>query len=70
MARVLMERNQYKERLMDLQEAVRWTEYMRASKADPTLGMQNSSKHIGENQEKKKSPIWKLYIPGLSHLFI
>jgi hypothetical protein len=34
MARVLMERNQYKERLMDLQEAVRWTEMMRASKAD------------------------------------
>lgn len=33
MARVLMERNQYKERLMDLQEAVRWTEMMRASKA-------------------------------------
>ena len=34
MARVLMERNQYKERLMDLQEAVRWTEMMRASKID------------------------------------
>ena len=31
-----MERNQYKERLMDLQEAVRWTEMMRASKADPS----------------------------------
>lgn len=30
-----MERNQYKERLMDLQEAVRWTEMMRASKNDP-----------------------------------
>ena len=36
MARVLMERNQYKERLIDLQEAVRWTEMMRASKVDPT----------------------------------
>ena len=32
MARVLMERNQYKERLMELQEAVRWTEMLRASK--------------------------------------
>ena len=31
MARVLMERNQYKEKLMDLQEAVRWTEMIRAS---------------------------------------
>ncbi|XP_019748141.1 C-Jun-amino-terminal kinase-interacting protein 4-like [Hippocampus comes] len=29
MARVLMERNQYKERLMELQEAVRWTEMIR-----------------------------------------
>ena len=40
MARVLMERNQYKERLMDLQEAVRWTEMIRASKAsaDQTVG--------------------------------
>ena len=34
MARVLMERNQYKEKLMDLQEAVRWTEMMRASKVN------------------------------------
>ena len=34
MARVLMERNQYKERLMELQEAVRWTEMLRASKYD------------------------------------
>lgn len=31
MARVLMERNQYKERLMELQEAVRWTEMIRWS---------------------------------------
>lgn len=40
MARVLMERNQYKEKLMDLQEAVRWTEMMRASKLDPSLSAQ------------------------------
>ena len=62
MARVLMERNQYKERLMDLQEAVRWTEYMRASKADPTLSLQNNNNKQNLNEEKKKSPIWKLYI--------
>ncbi|XP_025996466.1 JNK-interacting protein 3 isoform X1 [Solenopsis invicta] len=36
MARVLMERNQYKERFMELQEAVRWTEMIRASKTDPS----------------------------------
>lgn len=45
MARVLMERNQYKEKLMELQEAVRWTELIRASKTE-----------AGE----KKSHIWKL----------
>ncbi|XP_077958941.1 C-Jun-amino-terminal kinase-interacting protein 4 isoform X2 [Gasterosteus aculeatus] len=46
MARVLMERNQYKERLMELQEAVRWTEMIRASKENPGL------------PEKKKSSLW------------
>lgn len=48
MARVLMERNQYKERLMELQEAVRWTEMIRASRENPGL------------TEKKKSSIWQL----------
>jgi hypothetical protein len=32
MARVLMERNQYKEKLMELQEALRFTEMVRAKK--------------------------------------
>ncbi|XP_046853151.1 JNK-interacting protein 3-like isoform X2 [Xenia sp. Carnegie-2017] len=50
MARVLMERNQYKERLMELQEAVRWTEMIRASK-EKSL----------ELQQKKKSWVWKLF---------
>ncbi|XP_028844614.1 C-Jun-amino-terminal kinase-interacting protein 4 isoform X4 [Denticeps clupeoides] len=54
MARVLMERNQYKERLMELQEAVRWTEMIRASRENPTLN------------EKKKSSIWQL---SFSRLF-
>nr|XP_046232185.1 C-Jun-amino-terminal kinase-interacting protein 4 isoform X2 [Scatophagus argus] len=48
MARVLMERNQYKERLMELQEAIRWTEMIRASKENPAL------------PEKKKSSLWQL----------
>uniref|UniRef100_A0AAY4EV24 C-Jun-amino-terminal kinase-interacting protein 4 n=1 Tax=Denticeps clupeoides TaxID=299321 RepID=A0AAY4EV24_9TELE len=52
MARVLMERNQYKERLMELQEAVRWTEMIRASRENPTLN------------EKKKSSIWQLAEPA------
>lgn len=41
MARVLMERNQYKERLMELQEAVRWTEMIRWVPGPPT----SSQKH-------------------------
>lgn len=45
MARVLMERNQYKEKLIELQEAVRWTELIRASKTETA---------------KEKSAIWKL----------
>ncbi|XP_026021029.1 sperm associated antigen 9a isoform X2 [Astatotilapia calliptera] len=49
MARVLMERNQYKERLMELQEAVRWTEMIRASRENPTIS------------EKKKSSIWQFF---------
>ncbi|XP_037111707.1 sperm associated antigen 9a isoform X1 [Syngnathus acus] len=49
MARVLMERNQYKERLMELQEAVRWTEMIRASRENPSLA------------EKKKSSIWQFF---------
>ncbi|NXL24751.1 JIP4 protein, partial [Setophaga kirtlandii] len=49
MARVLMERNQYKERLMELQEAVRWTEMIRASRENPTM------------QEKKRSSIWQFF---------
>ncbi|KAK6173182.1 hypothetical protein SNE40_016686 [Patella caerulea] len=49
MARVLMERNQYKERLMELQEAVRWTEMIRASREHPEL------------TPKKKSSIWNFF---------
>ncbi|XP_067859917.1 C-Jun-amino-terminal kinase-interacting protein 4-like isoform X3 [Heptranchias perlo] len=49
MARVLMERNQYKERLMELQEAVRWTEMIRASRENPA------------SPEKKKSTIWQFF---------
>jgi c-Jun-amino-terminal kinase-interacting protein 4 len=48
MARVLMERNQYKERFMELQDAVRWTEMMRASRVE-TL------------DKKSKQSIWKFF---------
>nr|XP_020670581.1 C-Jun-amino-terminal kinase-interacting protein 4 isoform X4 [Pogona vitticeps] len=57
MARVLMERNQYKERLMELQEAVRWTEMIRASRENPAM------------QEKKRSSLWQFMPAGFSRLF-
>ena len=44
-----MERNQYKERFMELQEAVRWTEMIRASKSTDT-----------PMDKKNKQGIWKL----------
>ena len=50
MARVLMERNQYKERFMELQEAVRWTEMIRASKTTDTTAINKNN----------KQGIWKL----------
>lgn len=50
MARVLMERNQYKERFMELQEAVRFTEMMRASRNETDL------------DKKSKQSVWKLYV--------
>jgi len=53
MARVLMERNQYKERFMELQEAVRWTEMIRASK---TTSTDNTT--ITKNN---KQGIWKFF---------
>ncbi|XP_013179392.1 PREDICTED: JNK-interacting protein 3 isoform X3 [Papilio xuthus] len=49
MARVLMERNQYKERFMELQDAVRWTEMVRATRGDATAG------------KKSKQSIWKFF---------
>ncbi|XP_054718244.1 C-Jun-amino-terminal kinase-interacting protein 4-like isoform X2 [Uloborus diversus] len=46
MARVLMERNQYKEKLMELQEAVRWTEMIRASRNDPASDQRKNQSSI------------------------
>jgi len=55
MARVLMERNQYKERLMELQEAVRWTETLRAARE------LNDEKNLHENRSSKKSSIFHFF---------
>ncbi|XP_075928405.1 C-Jun-amino-terminal kinase-interacting protein 4-like isoform X2 [Petromyzon marinus] len=50
MARVLMERNQYKERLMELQEAVRWTEMIRASR-----------EQLNAQEKRTRSSIWQFF---------
>ena len=50
MARVLLERNQYKERLVELQEAVRWAEMLRAARDHP------------DTQTRKRSSVWNLYV--------
>ncbi|CAN0022409.1 unnamed protein product [Lampetra planeri] len=50
MARVLMERNQYKERLMELQEAVRWTEMIRASR-----------EQLNVQEKRTRSSIWQFF---------
>merc|ERR1719354_797371 len=55
MAKVLMERNQYKERLMELQEAVRWTEMIRAARE------LNDEKNLHENRSSKKSSIFHFF---------
>ena len=70
MARVLMERNQYKEKFMELQEAVRWTEMIRANRdtATPTSGGISSNAVSSNTAVEKKSSttggtragIWKL----------
>uniref|UniRef100_A0A0R3RY55 JNK-interacting protein 3 n=1 Tax=Elaeophora elaphi TaxID=1147741 RepID=A0A0R3RY55_9BILA len=48
MARVLLERNQYKEKLMELQEAMKWTEMQRA-------------KRLNALNNKKSSGIWEFF---------
>jgi len=48
MARVLLERNQYKKQLLELQETVRWVEMLRASRDQPDV--------------RKKSSIWNLLV--------
>ncbi|TKC50569.1 hypothetical protein EI555_011502, partial [Monodon monoceros] len=63
MARVLMERNQYKERLMELQEAVRWTEMIRASRENPAMQEKKSN-----TAKKPEPPVNLKYNAPTSHV--
>jgi len=65
MARVLMERNQYKERLMELQEAVRWTEMIRASREHPDLVGGGAGGVGGGAGGKRRSSVWNLWVISL-----
>ncbi len=56
MARVLMERNQYKEKFMELQEAVRWTEMIRANKTGT-----DASSGAGADKKGGQKGIWKFF---------
>ncbi|KAF2984741.1 hypothetical protein EK904_002307 [Melospiza melodia maxima] len=73
MARVLMERNQYKERLMELQEAVRWTEMISfsrlfssssntAKKPEPPVNVKYNAptSHITPSVKKRSSTLSQL----------
>ena len=60
--RVLVERNQYKERLMELQEAVRRADMIRAAKANNMIEETRPS--------KKKSSVWNLYVSHVVLLII
>uniref|UniRef100_F1KSA5 JNK-interacting protein n=1 Tax=Ascaris suum TaxID=6253 RepID=F1KSA5_ASCSU len=55
MARVLMERNQYKERLMELQDAMKWTEMQRAKRMNAM------------HASKKGGGIWDFFSGLFSH---
>jgi len=61
MARVLMERNQYKERLMELQEAVRWTEMLRASKYEQLEERRTESISQSSSSKGKSGGIYKFF---------
>lgn len=55
LVRILMERNQYKEKWMELQEAVRWAETVRASRVHPELVAAQ------ETKRSKTSAVWGFF---------
>ncbi|KAG0729294.1 C-Jun-amino-terminal kinase-interacting protein 4 [Chionoecetes opilio] len=63
MACVLMERNQYKERFMELQEAVHWTEMIRATKSDPATDKKNKQTIWKFDEEEDEEPETESSLP-------
>ncbi|CAF5153816.1 unnamed protein product, partial [Rotaria magnacalcarata] len=64
MQRVLLERNQYKQRLFELEEAMHWQDAMRASKHEqlhPSAGLNAMNESsFDHSQNKKRTTFWKL----------
>jgi len=64
MQRVLLERNQYKQRLFELEEAIHWHDALRASKREQmhpssTMNASNDTP-FDPTQNKKRTTFWKL----------
>ena len=64
MQRVLLERNQYKQRLFELEEAVHWQDALRASKLE-RMHSSSSMNTIHDSsfdsaRNKKRTTFWKL----------
>ncbi|CAF3662271.1 unnamed protein product [Adineta steineri] len=64
MQRVLLERNQYKQRLFELEEAIHWHDALRASKQEqmhPSSTMNTiHESSFDHTQNKKRTTFWKL----------
>ncbi|CAF3403031.1 unnamed protein product [Rotaria sp. Silwood1] len=64
MQRVLLERNQYKQRLFELEEAIHWQDALRASKHEqmhPSTTMHTMGDNaFDQTQNKKRTTFWKL----------
>ncbi|CAF1621565.1 unnamed protein product, partial [Adineta ricciae] len=64
MQRVLLERNQYKQRLFELEEAIHWHDALRASKQEQmhTSASMNAihDTSFDHSQNKKRTTFWKL----------
>ncbi len=64
MQRVLLERNQYKQRLFELEEAIHWRDALRASKKEQMHSSSTmnsiSDGSYDQSQNKKQTTFWKL----------
>ncbi|CAF0980236.1 unnamed protein product [Rotaria sordida] len=65
MQRVLLERNQYKQRLFELEEAIHWQDALRASRQEQmhttsAMNTMNDSA-FDHTQNKKRTTFWKLF---------